>query len=77
MTQTAIVIGGGLAGLAAATELAGRGVSVTLVERNQHLGGKMNVLAEKGFTFDMGPTIITIPNVLRGIIQRTGRTVSD
>jgi len=77
MTQTAIVIGGGLAGLAAATELAGRGVSVTLVERNQHLGGKMNVLAEKGFTFDMGPTILTIPNVLRGIIQRTGRTVSD
>ena len=77
MTQTAIVIGGGLAGLAAATELAGRGVRVTLVERNQHLGGKMNVLAEKGFTFDMGPTILTIPNVLRGIIQRTGRTVSD
>jgi phytoene desaturase len=37
----------------------------------------MNVLAEKGFTFDMGPTILTIPNVLRGIIQRTGRTVSD
>jgi phytoene desaturase len=52
-------------------------VRVTLVERNQHLGGKMNVLAEKGFTFDMGPTILTIPNVLRGIIQRTGRTVSD
>ncbi|NBX32254.1 MAG: phytoene desaturase [Planctomycetes bacterium] len=77
MTQTAIVIGGGLAGLAAATELAGRGVRVTLVERNQHLGGKMNVLSEKGFTFDMGPTILTIPNVLRGIIQRTGRTVSD
>ena len=76
-TPTAIVIGGGLAGLAAATELAGRGVRVTVVERNQHLGGKMNVLTEKGFTFDMGPTILTMPNVVRGIIQRTGRQVSD
>ncbi|MFO0963375.1 MAG: phytoene desaturase family protein [Phycisphaerales bacterium] len=77
MTQHAIVVGGGLAGLAAATELAGRGVRVTLVERNAHLGGKMNVLSERGFTFDMGPTILTMPNVARGIIQRTGRTVSD
>ena len=75
--RTAIVIGGGLAGLAAATELAGRGVKVTLIERNHHLGGKMNVLSEKGFTFDMGPTILTMPNVVRGIIQRTGRNVSD
>ena len=75
--RTAIVIGGGLAGLAAATELAGRGVKVTLIERNHHLGGKMNVLTEKGFTFDMGPTILTMPNVARGIIQRTGRNVAD
>lgn len=77
MASTAIIIGGGLAGLAAATELAGRGVRVTLVERNQHLGGKMNLLTERGFTFDMGPTILTMPNVVRGIIQRTGRNVAD
>ncbi len=77
MTTHAIVIGAGLAGLAAATELAGRGVRVTIVEKNQHLGGKMNVLSEQGFTFDMGPTILTMPNVARGIIQRTGRAVGS
>lgn len=77
MTTRCVVVGGGLAGLAAAVELAGRGVQVTLVERNAHLGGKMNVLEERGFTFDMGPTILTMPNVVRGIIQRTGRRVSD
>lgn len=71
------IVGGGLAGLASAVELASRGARVTLIERNTHLGGKMNVLAEQGFTFDMGPTIITLPNVLRGIIRRAGRRPQD
>jgi len=80
MKRTAVVIGGGLAGLAAATELTTQSkgdLEVVIVERNRHLGGKMNVLREQGFTFDMGPTILTMPNVVRGIIQRTGRNVAD
>ncbi len=76
-TPHAIVIGGGLAGLASAAELRSHGVRVTLVERNAHLGGKMNVLSDRGFTFDMGPTILTMPDVLRGIITRSGRRVKD
>lgn len=72
-----VVVGGGLAGLASAVELATNGARVTLVEKNSHLGGKMNLLSEKGFTFDMGPTIITLPQVLRGIIRRSGRKVED
>lgn len=72
-----VIVGGGLAGLASAVELAGKGLPVTIVEANNHLGGKMNLLEEGGFTFDMGPTIITMPQVLRGIIARTGRTPSD
>ncbi len=71
------VIGSGLAGLSAACELASRGAKVTLIEKNAHLGGKMNVLTEQGFSFDMGPTIITIPDVLRGILTRAGRRVED
>ncbi|MFK7884343.1 MAG: phytoene desaturase family protein [Phycisphaerales bacterium] len=72
-----VVIGGGLAGLSAAVELRGRGADVTIVEANQHLGGKMNVLEEQGFSFDMGPTILTLPEVLCGIIRRSGRRVED
>jgi phytoene desaturase len=72
-----VVVGGGLAGLSSAVELAGRGVRVTIVEANAHLGGKMNLLEEGGFTFDMGPTIITMPQVLTGIIERTGRDPAD
>ncbi len=76
----AVVIGGGLAGLAAACELSARGVAVTVVERNGHLGGKMNLLTERGFTFDMGPTILTLPQVFTGIVERCaphGRTLAD
>lgn len=72
-----VVVGGGLAGLASAVELRGRGAQVTLVEANEHLGGKMNVLTEGGFTFDMGPTILTLPEVLCGIIRRAQRRVPD
>lgn len=82
--QDVIVVGGGLAGLASAVELASRGLAVTIVEQNRHLGGKMNVLsvAHPGrpgehFTFDMGPTIITLPQVLLGIIERAGRNPAD
>ena len=61
------VIGGGLGGLAAACTLAARGYAVTVFERNAWLGGKAAQLEGAGFRFDMGPTIVTIPSVLRRI----------
>lgn len=72
-----VVVGAGLAGLSSAVELTTMGCRVTLIDQNAHAGGKMNVLREEGFAFDMGPTIITLPNVLRGIITRSGRRVED
>ena len=61
------VVGGGLGGLAAACTLAARGYSVTLFEKSPWLGGKAAVLEGEGFRFDMGPTILTLPSVLRRI----------
>jgi len=72
-----VVIGGGLAGLSAACELASNGLQVTIVEKNNHLGGKMNVLEQDVFVFDMGPTIITMPQVFRGILRRAGKNPAD
>ncbi|MFO1488115.1 MAG: phytoene desaturase family protein [Verrucomicrobiota bacterium] len=71
------VIGGGLAGLAAACTLAARGYRVVLFERNEWLGGKAAVLEEAGFRFDMGPTIVTIPSVLRRLFTEAGRRMED
>jgi phytoene desaturase len=71
------VIGGGLAGLAAACVLAARGHKVRLFERNAWLGGKAAVLEEGGFRFDMGPTILTLPMVLKRIFAEARRDMKD
>src|SRR3954465_15605115 len=71
------VVGGGLGGLAAACTLAARGHKVILFEANPWLGGKAAVLQEAGFRFDMGPTILTVPRVLRRIFSEAGRRMED
>ena len=71
------VIGGGLGGLAAACTLAARGREVVLFEANEWLGGKAAVLEQDGFRFDMGPTILTLPAVLRRIFQEADRPLED
>jgi len=71
------VIGGGLGGLAAACVLAARGYAVTVFEKSAWLGGKAAVLEEAGFRFDMGPTILTVPSVLRRIFAEADRRLED
>lgn len=71
------IIGGGLGGLAAACTLAARGYKAVLFERNEWLGGKAAQMEGGGFRFDMGPTIVTIPSVLRRIFAEAGRRMED
>jgi diapolycopene oxygenase len=71
------VIGSGLAGLAAACTLAARGHEVEVFEKNSWLGGKAAQLREQGFRFDMGPTILIQPSVLRKIFAEAGKNLND
>ena len=71
------VIGSGLAGLAAACTLAAGGHKVSVFEKNSWLGGKAAQLKEDGFRFDMGPTILIQPSVLRKIFAEAGRDLDD
>lgn len=75
--QRAIVIGGGLGGLTAAACLAAKGLNVQLFEKNQRLGGKLNVLTQDGFTFDLGPSILTLPQVFRDTFECARRNMDD
>ena len=71
------VIGSGLAGLAAACTLAARGHKVEVFEKNPWLGGKAAQLERDGFRFDMGPTILIQPSVLRKIFSEANRNLDD
>ena len=77
MDQKIGVIGSGLGGLSAACVLAARGYKVVVFEKNEWLGGKAAVLHEDGYRFDMGPTILICPSVLRKIFAEAGRTLED
>src|SRR5687767_14006772 len=71
------VIGGGLGGLAAAAVLSARGHDVVVFDQNSWMGGKAALLEQDGFRFDMGPTILTVPAVLRRIYSEAGEKLED
>jgi diapolycopene oxygenase len=71
------VIGAGLGGLATACTLAARGYMVTVFEQNAWLGGKAAILEQEGYRFDMGPTILTVPSVLKRIFLEAGKRMED
>ncbi len=71
------VVGSGLAGLSAACVLAARGHSVTVFEKNDWLGGKAAVYEAEGFRFDMGPTILTLPEVLKRVFEEADKRLED
>ena len=60
-SETAIVIGSGFGGLAAALRLRAMGYEVEVWERGQSPGGRAAVFEQDGFTYDAGPTVITAP----------------
>ncbi len=72
-----IVIGSGLGGLSAAISLAQEGYEVTIHEKNPKIGGKLNVLKAEGYTFDLGPSILTLPHIFERLFERSGKKMSD
>ncbi|MFP4416867.1 MAG: phytoene desaturase family protein [Chitinivibrionales bacterium] len=77
MKKHAVIIGAGLGGISAAIMLATRGFSVTICERNDKIGGKLNYLDIHGFHFDLGPSILTLPNIFRYLFEKAGRCMED
>ncbi len=75
--KKAVVIGAGLGGLATACRLAHRGWSVTVLERASQPGGKMNRLKRDGFTFDTGPSLVTMPWVFESFFRDVGCELRD
>jgi phytoene desaturase len=70
------VIGAGLAGLSSACYLTGLGYDVTVVEREEMPGGRASVLHREGFTFDTGPTVLTMPDLITDALRAASRDPS-
>jgi len=77
MPKKIIIVGGGLGGLSGAIRLARLGYDVHLYEKNETLGGKMGRIRREGFTFDTGPTLLTMPYVVEELFQFAGFNVAD
>ena len=72
-----VVAGAGLAGLAAALHLAGRGRQVTVIERADHPGGRAGRLDAGGYRFDTGPTVLTMPELVAEALAAVGEELTD
>ncbi len=72
-SNAAIVIGAGLGGLAAAMRLGAKGYAVTVLDRLDRPGGRGSSVTQDGHRFDLGPTIITVPQVYEQLWAACGR----
>src|SRR6056300_300675 len=69
----AVVIGAGLGGLSAAMRLGAKGYHVTVVDKLDRLGGRGSSITQLGHRFDLGPTILTVPQVFETLWNDCGR----
>ena len=77
MKRKIIIIGSGFGGLAAAIRLQAKGMQVTILEKNAKVGGHAYQLVKDGYTFDMGPSIITAPDLIQRVFACAGVRMED
>ncbi len=77
MKQQIAIIGSGVAGLASAIRLAKQGFEVTVFEKNDFAGGKMNEIRVNGYRFDTGPSVLTLPELFTDLIKTAGFNPDD
>ena len=73
----AVIIGGGVGGLATAIRLRAAGHDVTVFERNAVVGGKLATHEREGYTFDVGPSLVTWPEVYDEVFRTAGTTLAE
>jgi phytoene desaturase len=77
LSNSVIIIGAGLGGLAAAIRLATQGARVTVLEKNCSLGGKVNIHRAAGYSFDTGASLLTMRHVLAELFSSAHRSLDD
>jgi phytoene desaturase len=76
-TKKVIIIGAGIAGMTAATHLAKQGLQVTVLDKNNHAGGRCDRISREGHHFDTGPTLMVMPLLYEAEFAALGASMSD
>ncbi|QEM14288.1 1-hydroxycarotenoid 3,4-desaturase CrtD [Mucilaginibacter rubeus] len=77
LPKKALIIGAGVAGIAAAIRLAIKGYEVEVYETNSYPGGKLNQFEQDGYRFDAGPSLFTMPQYVDELFELAGKKPSD
>lgn len=77
MSKKVVVIGSGFAGISVAANLAKGGFSVTVLEKNDQIGGRARSFESEGFQYDMGPSWYWMPDVFESFYKSFNKTTSD
>jgi len=77
MKQEAVIIGAGVAGLAASIRLGCMGYKVQVFEKNAFPGGKLSEFSQDGYRFDAGPSLFTQPDNIEALFQLAGEPIAD
>ena len=75
--KSAIIIGGGVGGLCTAARLLKNGYQVTVLEKEDKVGGRAHRIHNKGYTFDTGPTLLMMTDVLYDTFEYCGKNFDD
>ncbi len=75
--KNVVIIGAGIAGIATAIRLRAAGNIVSVFESNPYPGGKLTSFTEKGYRFDMGPSLFTMPQFIEQLFEIAGKPVED
>jgi phytoene desaturase len=75
--KSCAVIGAGVSGLGAAIRMRNKGYKVTIFEANAFAGGKLSSETNKGYRFDMGPSVFTYPEFVDELFELSGKNPRD
>ena len=73
MDEHVIVVGGGIGGLCSGIYLLNKGFQVTIVEKNETLGGMINIINDKDFKFDLTASIVMTPKIYTDVFDEVGK----
>jgi phytoene desaturase len=75
--KKAIVIGSGIGGIATSIRLAIKGYDCQIYESQDGPGGKLSEFSGKGYRFDFGPSLFTLPSLVDELFELAGKKSSE